>query len=272
MSSSLSMPKRAPGGLAQYVDRLQGSGRYSFREEEVARSLGGSSVARQAALRRLKKKARIVSPRRGFFVIVPVEYRSAGSPPASWFIHDLMAYLDQPYYIGLLSAAEIQGAAHQRPQVFQVVTDVPTRPIEVARLRIEFHRNRNIRQVPIERVKTETGSMQISTPEGTAIDLVRYPEACGYLGNVATVLVELAERIDPRKLAKVAAKGRHPDAQRLGYLLDRLGLKKVAESLATMVASWRRRPVLLRPDRPARGLDHDPRWFVVANEEITADL
>ena len=272
MSTRVSLPRRAPGGLAEYIDRLQGSGRYSFREEEAARTLGGTSVARQAALRRLKKKARIVSPRRGFFVIVPVEYRSAGSPPASWFIDDLMAYLGQPYYIGLLSAAEIHGAAHQKPQVFQVITDVPTRPIEAGRLRIEFHRSRNIRQIPIERVKTETGSMQISTSEGTAIDLVRYSDASGHLDNVATVLVELAERIDPGKLAKVAAKGRHPDAQRLGYLLERLGLRKVAEPLAAVVATWRRRPVLLRPGRPAQGLQHDSRWFIVANEEVTADL
>ena len=183
-----------------------------------------------------------------------------------------MAYLDRPYYVGLLSAAAVHGAAHQRAQVFQVVTEVPTRPIKVAHLQIEFHRNRNIQEVPVTRIKTETGSMLVSTPEGTALDLVRYPEACGYLDNVATVLVELAERIDPRRLAKVAAKGRQPDAQRLGYLLEHLGLEKVAKPLATLVASWRRRPVLLRPDRPGGGLECDPRWYVIANEEVTSDL
>ena len=30
-----------------------------------------------------------------------------GSPPASWFIDDLLEYLGQSYYVGLLSAAEI---------------------------------------------------------------------------------------------------------------------------------------------------------------------
>jgi predicted transcriptional regulator of viral defense system len=267
-----SLSKPWPNGMAAYVDRLQGSGRYSFSEADVAKVLGGSIVAQRAALRRLKKKGRIVSPRRGFFVIVPVEYGSAGSPPASWFIDDLMAYLNRPYYVGLLSAAEVHGAAHQRAQVFQVVTEVPTRPIRVARLRIEFHRNRNIHEVPVTRIKTETGSMRVSTPEGTALDLVRYPEACGYMDNVATVLVELSERIDPRMLAKVAARGRHPDARRLGYLLERVGLEKVARPMAKLVASWRRRPVLLRQDRPALGLEPDPRWYVIANEEVTSDL
>jgi hypothetical protein len=49
----------------------------------------------------------------------PLEYREAGGPPASWFIDDLMRFLGQPYYVGLLSAAAIHGAAHQQPMVFQ---------------------------------------------------------------------------------------------------------------------------------------------------------
>jgi predicted transcriptional regulator of viral defense system len=271
---AVASPRRpsAPSTLAEYVEGLQGSGRYWFARDEVAEALGGSDVAREAALRRLRKKGRIISPKRGFYVIVPVEYRSAGSPPASWFIDDLMAFQRRPYYVGLLTAAAIHGAAHQQPQVFQVVTDVPMRPVEVARLRIEYHRNRNLPEVPVERRKTETGTMRVSTPEATAIDLVRYPAASGHLGNVATVLVELAERIDPAELARVAAKARHPEAQRLGYLLERLGLEKAAAPLAELVASRRRRPVLLRPDQDAGGLAHDPRWYVIPNEEVTADL
>ncbi len=258
--------------LSEFVDRLQGSGRYSFSGEEIRKALGGSLVARQAAVRRLKKKGRIVSPRRGFFVAVPVEYRSAGSPPASWFIDDLMRYLGQPYYVGLLTAAAIYGAAHQQPQVFQVVTDRPTRPVELARVRIEFHRNRMVRQVPVEHTKTETGTMRVSTPEATAIDLIRYPHACGYLDNVATVLAELAERIIPEKLAAAAATAGHPDVQRLGYLMDLLGLQDLAAPLARLVSSGRRRPVRLQTDRPAKGIEQDPRWYVIPNVEVTAEL
>src|SRR5207244_10392072 len=61
--------------------------------------------------------------RRGFYVIVPPEYRVAGSLPAAWFIRDLMDYLRRPYYVGLLTAPSLHGAAHQAPQEFQVVTD-----------------------------------------------------------------------------------------------------------------------------------------------------
>lgn len=257
--------------LGEYVDRLQGSGRYSFTSDETRKALGQSPGAQEAAIRRLKKKGRLVCPRNGFYVVVPVEYRSAGSPPASWFIDELMRYLGQPYYVGLLTAAAIHGAAHQQPQVFQVVTDAATRPIEVARVRVEFHRSTTVRGAPVEHAKTETGTMRVSTPEATVIDLVRYPHACGYLDNVATVFVELAERLDPKKLVRVAMKARHPDAQRLGYLLDLLGLQELAAPLARLVASWRRRPVRLRHDRPSEGLDHDPRWYVIPNERVSAE-
>ena len=68
-----------------------------------------SEVALDSALRRQRQRGRIVSPRRGFYVIVPQEYALAGSPPPSWFIDELMAYLGQPYYVGLLSAAALHG-------------------------------------------------------------------------------------------------------------------------------------------------------------------
>ena len=84
---------------------MQGKGRYSFRREEALDALGVSDEALQTAARRLTAKKRLVSPRRGFYVIVPLEYRSAGAPPPDWFIDELMKFQERPYYVGLLSAA-----------------------------------------------------------------------------------------------------------------------------------------------------------------------
>ena len=41
--------------------------------------------------------------------------------PADWFIAELMQFLDLPYYVGVLSAAALHGAAHQQAQEFHVV-------------------------------------------------------------------------------------------------------------------------------------------------------
>ena len=92
--------------------------------------------------------------------------------------------------------------------VLQVVTDRPTRPARVGRVRIGFHMSRKVESTPVAKVKTETGSMRISTPEVTAFDIVRFAPAASHLNNVATVLGELAEKLDPAALALIAGQNK----------------------------------------------------------------
>lgn len=66
--------------LSELVDNLQATGRYVLTREDALSALGVSEEALKKAARRLVAKNRIAVPRRGFFVIVPVEYRSTGSP------------------------------------------------------------------------------------------------------------------------------------------------------------------------------------------------
>ena len=58
--------------LSEYVDTLQQSGRYSFASTEGREACGLSPVAFKQAARRLVLQSRLASPRRGFFVIVPL--------------------------------------------------------------------------------------------------------------------------------------------------------------------------------------------------------
>jgi predicted transcriptional regulator of viral defense system len=262
----------APRPLAAFVEDLQARGRYTFTRTEAASALERSDAALRAALRRLKQRGRIASPRRGFYVLIPLEYREAGSPPASWFIDDLMRFLGQPYYVGLLSAAAVHGAAHQQPMAFQVVTDRPTRPARTGRVRIEFHMRRHLESTPVLSVQTETGSMRVSTPEATAYDLVRFAPAAGHLSNVATVLGELAEKLDPIVLVELAPSYAVPEVQRLGFLLERVGEPALAASLAAWLESRRHRPVLLAPRQAGGEVPPDPRWRVIPNEPVEADL
>jgi len=266
----MTSPKSKP--LAAFVDDLQARGRYCFSRADAARAEERSDVALEAGLRRLKRRGRIASPRRGFYVIVPVEYREAGCPPASWFIHDLMRFLEQPYYVGLLSAAAIHDAAHQQPMVFQVITDRPTRPARVGRVRIEFHMSRNVASTPAVEVQTETGSMRVSTPEATAFDLVRFAPAAGHLSHVATVLAELAEKLNPIALAQSANSAAVPNAQRLGYLLDVLEQHGLSEQLAAWLRGRRHRSVLLAPGEAQGEARPDPHWRIIPNVSVEADL
>ena len=183
-----------------------------------------------------------------------------------------MRYLEQPYYVGLLSAAAIHGSAHQQPMVFQVLTDRPTRSAHAGRVRIAFHMNRSLATLPVVTRQTETGSMRVSTPEGTAFDLIRFAAASGHLSKVATVLSELAENIDPERLAGMADFYVVPEVQRLGYLMGVVGAAGLSNSLAGWLTGRRYRPILLAPGEAKGKAKADPRCRVVANATVDPDI
>lgn len=231
-----------------------------------------SAGAVRMTLYRLKRTGALVSPRRDFFVVVPPEYRSAGCPPATWFIDDLMRHLGRRYYVSLLTAAALHGAGHQQPMAFQLIADSAERDIEVGRVRIEFHVSNLVEGAATETMQTETGSMVVATPETTAFDLVRFPSACGYWSNVATVLSELAEKLDPGKLGAGASRVERSSLQRLGWLLDYLEEGDLADALARELNGKRLLPTPLTTVRDAKDAPLDPRWRVLINDDVELDL
>lgn len=261
-----------PGQLHDWIEGLPAKGRYVFSRAEAESVSDASSQAVEATLRRLKKRGTIVSPRRGFYVLVPPEYRAAGSPPASWFIDDLMRHQGRRYYVALLTAAALHGAGHQQPMAFQILADGDERDVGLGRVRIEFHVSRLVAGAATQEIQTETGTMVVSTPETTAFDLVRFPSAAGYWNNIATVLGELAESLDPGLLATGAERVARSDSQRLGWLLDLLGERQLADAVATALEGERLVPTPLSPARKASDAPLDPRWRILVNDDVEPDL
>ena len=258
--------------LSRFVDSLQERGQYTFSRKDALLAMEMSPIAFKRAAERLKAKRRLAAPRRGFYTIVPLEYRQSGAPPATSFIDQLMRFHDTSYYVGLLSAAELHGAAHQKPQEFQVIAAEQLRPLRVGRNRIRFFLKKDLERTPVDLFKTSSGRMRISTAEATAIDLVRYVDRVGHLNYVATVLAELAEKLDARKLVEAAvAEGELSAVQRLGYLLEVVGAGKVASKLAKWLAGRSPRPVLLNLDRPGGEIARNLRWRVIVNCKVEPD-
>lgn len=258
--------------LEHWVDDQQARGKYSFLRKEAVAESGLSPEATKKALQRLAKRGRIIKAKDYFFVIVPLEYTTAGGPPASWFIHELMVAMQRPYYVGLLTAAGLHGASHHQPQEFQVVTDRPLRSITAGRARIRFFASRFVSEVSLTNFKTPTGSMRVSTPETTAVDLVRFAKAAGQLDNVATVIAELASRIDSKKLV-VATKvvDDVPNAQRLGFILDRVRARRLAEPLRGWIERQSPNRVPLRSSRRDQDAQEDRRWHVLVDQPLNIE-
>lgn len=256
----------------ELVDSLAARGRSCFTFGEFLELSGSSVAAVKAALHRLQKKNEIAMPYRGFYVILPPEHRIVGCLPASCFIPHLMAHLGEDYYAGLLSAAEYHGAAHQRPQVFQVVVAKPRRPIVCGRVRVEFIFRKNTSDIPTELRNTKAGAIRVATAEATVFDVVGYVNHCGGLDNVATILTELAERLDTAQLQKMAELSPVSCVQRLGYLLEFVGEKDLAEPLADFIRSKRAVPTALIPRKGMRGAIKDRRWQLYVNADVEPDI
>lgn len=256
----------------KYVDRLAGAGRYFFSSADAREALGVSPPAAKMALHRLSQQGLVASPARGYYVIVPPEYRALGCPPAEHWVPSLMERLGLRYYGGLLTAAQYHGAAHQRPQEFQVCLERARRPLACSRVRVVFVVRKRLRDVPVQRVNTPRGTLLISTPEATALDLVGYPHRAGGLNQVATVLGELAERLDAAKLVAVADTAPPAWSQRLGYLLERVGAADNAAPLKAWVQEHARKSVVLLPGTRSASGNRDRGWKIAVNATVEPDL
>jgi len=257
--------------LKDYLSQLMQGGRYIFTSQDAGNALGVSRDAAKLSLNRLRRKGEIASPARGFYVIVPPEYRALGCLPADQFIPELMAQNGLPYYVGLLSAAQYHGAAHHRPQTFQVMLGKARKPIECGKVRVVFHVRKRIADVPMQSLNTPRGTIAISTPAATAFDLIGYEAQIGGLDAVATILIELAEKIDAAKLVELAPTVPLPWVQRLGYLLEHIGEASKAELLKDFVRKHARETTTLQPSTPSDDQPRNRDWKLIVNTDIEAE-
>jgi predicted transcriptional regulator of viral defense system len=269
-----------PADLASFATNLISAGRIVFSRDEAAKELGISVGALLDAAERLQRRKYIARFRHGFYVVVPPQYLSWGAPPPSWYIDDLMRREGRPYYVGLLKAAELHGASHQAVMEFQVVTDKRLPSIRAGRSLLTFHYRKNMAAIAagIDAHKTDTGTMQVSGVELTALDLVRYPGAAGGVDAIATVLADLAPKINGDRLAALGSVCERSVVQRLGYLLDRLGHRDSAERLHGALTKSPKPPPWVEFDRKSRvsddaapALERNERWHVIVHRYPEVD-
>ncbi len=258
--------------VRNYIEDLAVRGRHHFTPEEVQAATGGSRNAVTLALHRLSRRGRVAHPARGFYVGVPPEYRILGCLPAEQFVPTLMELSGTDYYVGLLSAAQYHGAAHHRPQEFQVLTEKRRRSITCGGVRVVFVFRKSLADVPTRLFNTLRGTVRVSTPEATAVDLVGYPRRAGGLDNVATVLAELAEVIDPELLLAAVRTAPVTWAQRLGYLLELAGEADKAKLLRPWVRDRARDTVALLPCMPRDGAVRNSDWKLDVNVEVDIEV
>lgn len=259
--------------LDKYLFLIRSHGRYTFTLEELNAEFHLSSTALNQSLHRLKSKNEIAQIRKGFYAIIPPEYSQQGMLPIYFILDDLMKSLDKKYYLALLSASALYGAAHQQPMEFFVIVESPApRSIKNKKLVINFLSRKNWQEEGIIQQKTNSGYINVSSPELTALDFFDYSDRFG-INRIVSVLQELTQEMKPTTLTKVAS--RYPNTaaiQRLGYLLENvISEKKLADSLYKVISNRNCFIIPLSPKKEKKG-DSDNRWKIIKNMKVESDI
>ncbi|MCJ7448779.1 MAG: type IV toxin-antitoxin system AbiEi family antitoxin [Bacteroidales bacterium] len=222
--------------ISDYIFQIQSQGRYSLTLGELKRNIGSSDKALLQNLHRLKSKNQIAQIRKEFYIIIPPQYSHQGTLPCILFLDDMMKFLNREYYLGLYSAAALHGAGHQQPMESQVMIQKPTlRDINNKKQIITFFTKNHWESEWIDQKKTESGYVNVSSPELTAVDLIHHHIKIGGLNRIIPILEDLTESIKVTKLSSIGNKSALPTIQRLGYILEQLGEEKLSEALAKTI-------------------------------------
>ncbi len=258
------------------IDRER-TGRPCFSRDEVAGafpSLSASSI--DSSLSRFRSNGLIQAVHRGFYCVIPAHYAYVGKVPSAYYMDELMKWLGRPYYIALLSAAEMFGAAHQKPMVTQVMTELPCFSYSKKKNdSVDWQFRSRVPSPFVLRRNGENGQIAYSSADLTAVDLVRYSHSAGGLSSVATVLAELREATHFNGAGQGVFKTVDlADVQRLGYIYDAiLGDGAQAETIHDELLTMHRdlKPVVLDPGLSSNGAEINRRWKVKVNHEIEVD-
>lgn len=255
----------------QFVEFCQARGKITFTLAELQKATGLSITAARDQVKRLGKHVARVSPRQDFFLIVRPEQLPIGAPPAFWWLDAYFQSIGQPYYVGLLTAAAEYGSSHQAVQVIQVLTNSPLRELKVGRVRVHFFVKKTAAEFPVSDLPAAYAPLKLSTPEVTALDLVRYAHRIGGAGRAVGVIRDLLPRFSKKGFrAALATELEVSNLQRLGFILEELKRPDLSELVRAKLPSKLNWVYLEQQNAHGMGLQAkgDKSWFVLVNSDI----
>lgn len=264
--------------LKDYISEIRKNGYRSFTVDKAINDLGINRKAVLLKCMRLIKKRELLSPVKGLYVPIPPEHQDVGSLPPEELIPLVMEYLKYDYYVCLLSAALYHGSSHQKPQIFQIITNHRGLKIKSGKRTIQIIYKKSLKNLPLSQYTSTTGYLKISTPELTMVDLLIYLKPSGGLNSVATVFSELIDAIDIDKLVSlIDLIPQKIWIQRLGYILEQINSdddgknKELSQKLAQYVSEKKCSYIPLVPEISVNGFKRDKKWKIIINTTIEAD-
>lgn len=265
--------------VREWVYKSEITGHSTFSYAEISAALPSYSRAGLSTeLSRLIRSGVIASVHKGFYVTIPTRYKATGIVPPLFYVDSMFRYLKKPYYVSLLSAAQLYGAAHQKPLVSFVTTVLPR--MSTSKTKNPYmswvYRKRIPDDCLIRERKGEWGTFRCSSPELTALELVQYEHLVGGLNNVATVLAELVESVNfsSAEMTSLSSAVASRTIQRTGYLIEEiLGEAETANALydACKQCGTRMEWTALSPSSDASDCRPNKKWKIKVNYDVEVD-
>ena len=239
-------------------------GKRIFTFKDAVRAYGSSGQSLRELLSTLVKRGWLQRVEKGKYLILPFE---AGRE-REWTEHEFIiaSYLIQPYYIGFRSALNYYGYTEQ---VSRTVFIASTRrklksSLEISGVTYRFVSISERKFFGAKQISIDGYQVNISEPEKTIVDCLDQLRYCGGISEVAKALWYGRDELDLVKMAEYSRRnGNRAASQRLGYLIEMLGLK-MERTVDILLQSISKRYAALDTLSEPKGKYID-RWKVIVN-------
>jgi hypothetical protein len=259
-SNSSATATTSRGAVSRLLDTAQGSGIRLVTLAALAKDAGLSPLAVRRQLARLGARTVRAPGRPAATLILSPEDAANGAPPTAAWLDAYFRLRNEPYYVGLLSAAALHGSSAQAVQMTQVLVTRPARAFVLGRVGLRFFVKKNVLATPRIELPGLLAPLAVSTPAATALDLIAFQSRLGGVQRVT----ESALRAEPAVAVR----------QRLGYVLEVLGRQRLAATVRASLPG-RLTPVRLKPECRSGAAPKSPDlkepWSVYDNVGLSKD-
>ena len=230
-----------------------------FTIAQARKALGTTDASVKNVLSRLKRKRRVIPLQRGVYLFAPLKSGQEGQWTENAF--SVVPYLvgTGKYYIGFAAAMNYWGMTEQLPITVSIAMERQKKPLSAVQSKFVFVTKKPLGDY--EKISIAGIDVNISSVEQTVLDTLAFPEYCNGIEGAAKAVWSARNSIDWKKLSLLAKAGKSTVRQRLGYLLELLGLEKQAKAFEGKFAcvSW------LAPNAQKAEFQYSKRWGLKIN-------
>lgn len=239
----------------ELLERLKRTGLEYFTSREAVNASAWSPRKVHQILSRLSRKNVIKRLRRGQYTLKPM--MDSG-------VEEAAQKTVWPSYVSHWSALRKHNLTEQLPRTVFITNTRKSGTAVIAGFRVKYIKVRPYRFFGYEGM----GNTTVAEIEKAVVDSLMQPRYSGGIGEIAKSLREGWPEIRQDRLVGYALRVRDKTAvKRLGYLVERLGLKADAKTIRRLAANTGSGYSLLDPQKPKKG-PCSRRWNLILNAEV----